>query len=167
MLVASAALVVLAALQASAAAVSPERAPQVSSASVSPEPSAEQQPVSLSRIRRALETQSDLLKLDGTQATRPTFRAEVRGRRLETVLDGLDFRAGPVPLEGVYAFEQAQVLGNPWAGRAVAVNILPLLQAAHRAMSNARRGRTERAAQEEVQRALIEFCGSQANCPSR
>jgi hypothetical protein len=160
MLAASAGLVVLAALQASAA-VSPERAPQASSASVSPEPSAEQKPVSLSRIRRALETQSDLLKLDGTQATRPTFRTEIRGRRLETVLDGLDFRAGPVPLEGVYAFEQAQVLGNPWAGRVVAVNILPLVQAAHRAIRNARRGRAERAAQEEVQRALIEFGGSQ------
>ena len=77
------------------------------------------------------------------------------------MLEGLDFRAGPVPLEGVYAFEQAQVLGNPWAGRAVAVNILPLVQAAHRAIRNARRGRAERAAQEEVQRALIEFGGSQ------
>jgi hypothetical protein len=167
MLVASAALLVLAALQASAAAVSPERAPQTSSASLSLEPSAEQQPVSLSRIRRALETESDLLKLDGTQASLPTFRTEIRGRRLDTVLDGLDFRAGPVPLEGVYAFEQAQILGNPWAGRAVAVNILPLVQAAHRAISNARRGRAERAAQAEVQRALVEFCGSQANCPFR
>ena len=121
----------------------------------------------MSRIRRALETQSELLKLDGTHATRPTFRTEIRGRRLETVLDGLDFRAGPVPPEGLYAFEQAQLLGNPWAGRPIAVNILPLVQAAHRAISHARHDRAERAARKEVQRALTEFCRSQINCPSR
>jgi hypothetical protein len=136
---------------------------------VSPEPSTEQLPlVSLSRIRQALETQSHLLKPDVTQRTQPTFRAEIRGPKVETVFDRLDFRTGPVPPGGLYAFEQAQLLGNPWAGRPIIeVNVLPLVQAAHRAVSKARHDRAERTAHEDVQRTLIEFCENQNNCPYR
>src|SRR4030095_5226096 len=69
MVVASAGLLVLAALQASAAAGSPATAHQASSASVSPQPATEQVPVSLSRIRRGLERQSELLKPVEPEAT--------------------------------------------------------------------------------------------------
>jgi hypothetical protein len=163
------ALLALIALQASSVSVSPESSTQGPPPSVSPRPSTDQvPPVSLRRIRQALETQTQRLKPDATEPTKPTFRTEIRGRKIESVLDGLDFKAGPVPLGGLYAFEQAQLLGNPWAGRPIiAVNILPIVQAAHRAISNARHGRAERAAHEEAQRAVIELCRTQTNCSFR
>jgi hypothetical protein len=137
-------------------------------ASASPEPAAAQTSTeSLVRIRQALETHTQLLGLHVTQENPPTFRAEIRGRKVESVLDRLDFRAGPKPPGGLYAFEQAQLFGNPWAGRPIIeVNVLPLFEAAYRAISRARSRLGERAAQEEVQRAVVEFCATQRNCPS-
>jgi hypothetical protein len=137
-------------------------------ASASSEPAAAQTSTgSLSRIRQALETQTHSLKLDATQENPPTFRAEIRGRRVESVLDRLDFRPGPMPPGGLYAFEQAQLLGNPWAGRPmIEVNVLPIFEAAYRAISSARSRHAERAAHEAVQRALIELCAAPHTCSS-
>jgi len=86
---------------------------------------------------------------------------------MQAVFDALDFNGGPVPPGGSYAFEQRRRLfGDPWAGQAmIQVNVLPLVEAAYRAISSARHDHAERAAHDEVQRALIEFREMQTNCP--
>jgi len=163
MLIAGAALLALAALQTSAGSIAPVVSAQASAASVSPEPV-----VSVTRIRQRLERQNQLLKFDVPETTEPMFRTAVQGQRIQAVLDALDFNGGPMPPGGLYAFEQSQLLGNPWAGRPIVeVNVLPLVAAAYRAIRSAHHEHADRAAHEEVQRALIAFCETQTNCPSR
>jgi len=162
MLVAGAAVLALAALQ-TAVSISPVTSAQAAPASVPPEPL-----VSLTRIRQGLERQNHPLAPDMAQTSRPTFRAAVEGQRVQAVFDALDFNGGPVPPGGLYAFEQRRLLGNPWAGQSmIQVNVLPLVEAAYRAISNGHHDRAERGAHEAVQRALIEFCEMQTDCPSR
>jgi hypothetical protein len=162
MLAAGAALLALPALQA-AVSISPVTAAQAPPASVSPE-----RLVSLTRIRQELERQSHPLAADVPQTIQPTFRAVVQGQRIQAIFDALDFNGGPVPPGGLYAFEQRRLLGDPWAGQPlIQVNVLPVVKAAYHAISRARRDHAERAAHEEVRRALIEFCEMDSNCSSR
>jgi hypothetical protein len=161
-----AALAVLAALQIAAVGVPTDDGAQAAAAVASPESLTERISVSLDRIRHALETQNQPLEWELTQPTQPTFRTEIRGWRVESLFDRLDFNGGPVPPGGLYAFEQAQRLGNPWAGvPIVKVSVLPLIQAARHAISDVRHDRADRAAREEAQRAVIRLCGTRADCP--
>jgi len=115
-------------------------------------------PVSVARIRAALE-RPQALRL--TVADRkPDFRVDIRERQFaEDLLGRLDFRSGPVPPGGLYAFEQRQRIGPPGLGQPlISVDLLGIAQGLHSAVANARRSSAERAAREEVQRALAEFC---------
>jgi hypothetical protein len=72
-----------------------------------------------------------------------------------------DFKGGPVPPGGLYAYEQRRILGQP--AQVGGVDILPLFTGLAKAIGNARRARAEAAAREEVERAMAEFCAAQPN----
>ena len=89
-------------------------------------------PVSLGKIRDALERASAPgLLLKNVQDT-PTFRIEIRERqKIEELLATLDFKSGPTPPGGVYAYEQQRVMfpavDNPLAQPYAAFNQTELL----------------------------------------
>lgn len=121
-------------------------------------PATPELPVSLNQIRKALDKpKPNLLALSTVE---PTFQVIIREDNVfQELLDRPDFGSGPRMPGGLYAFEQRQLLGKPWAGQPlIQIDVLPLLNAAGRAIGNARRTRLEEAAHEEVQRALMEFC---------
>jgi hypothetical protein len=124
------------------------------------EPPQHELPVSVARIRAGLE-RTQVLRLTLTDR-KPDFRVDIRERRFEEdLLNRLDFRSGPVPPGGLYAFEQRQRIGPPGIAQPlVMVDVLAIGQALHSAIANARRSSAERAAREEVQRALAEFCAT-------
>jgi hypothetical protein len=138
-------------------------------------------PVSLGRIRNALERASApgfLLK--NVQDT-PTFRIEIRERqKIEELLATLDFKSGPTPPGGVYAYEQQRVMfppvDNPLAQPYAAFNQTELLivgaQAAVSSMvskyvvkglKDAYRANQLQAARDEVERAIAEYCAGKEN----
>jgi hypothetical protein len=121
-------------------------------------------PVSLQRIRLALAQPPPLV--DDSTVT-PTFRVLVREeQRFQELLDLLDFGEEPRIPGGLTAFEQRRVLGNPWVGQPlILIDVLPMLNAGVQAIGKARRARAERAAREEVQQALVEFCALQGCSP--
>jgi hypothetical protein len=130
-------------------------------------------PVSLCKIREALETSpAELLRgLD----ERPHFRLEVRERQnIEDLLATIDFKNGPVPPGGLYGYEQQQILfpkaQNPLAQPYAAFKQGELLTLAIEALiekylggrildaiSVARRTSAEQNARDEVARALADF----------
>ena len=130
-------------------------------------------PVSLGKIRQALET-SPAEQLRGLDE-RPHFRLEVRERRsIEDLLATIDFKSGPVPPGGLYGYEQQQILlpkvQNPLAQPYAAFNQGELLTLAIEALlekylggrilnavSAARRASAEQDARDEVARALAGF----------
>ena len=136
-------------------------------------------PVSLDRIRKALEQQpaKPLLRLPDT----PTFRIEVQERnRLQELLSTLDFRAGPTPAGGLYAAEMQRVMfpsvSNPLAQPYAAFNQPELLTIiienlvgkyligkAFGAITAAERERAEAAAREEVRQTIAQYCAGQPN----
>jgi hypothetical protein len=136
-------------------------------------------PVSLDRIRKALEQQPDkpLLRLPDT----PTFRIEIQERnRLQELLSTLDFRGGPTPAGGLYAAEMQRVMfpsvSNPLAQPYAAFNQPELLTIiienlvgkyligkAFGAITAAERERAEAAAREEVRQTIAQYCAGQPN----
>ena len=136
-------------------------------------------PVSLDRIRKALEQQpaKPLLRLPDT----PTFRIEVQERnRLQELLSTLDFRSGPTPAGGLYAAEMQRVMfpsvSNPLAQPYAAFNQPELLTIiienlvgkyligkAFGAITAAERERAEAAAREEVRQTIALYCAGQPN----
>ena len=136
-------------------------------------------PVSLDRIRKALEQQpaQPLLRLPD----QPTFRIEIQERnRLQELLATLDFKGGPTPAGGLYAAEMQRVMfpsvSNPLAQPYAAFNQPELLTIiienlvgkyliakAFKAISAADRERAEAAAREEVRQTIAEYCAGQPN----
>lgn len=136
-------------------------------------------PVSLDRIRKALEQQPGrpLLRLPNT----PIFRIEVRERnRLQELLATLDFRGGPTPAGGLYAAEMQRVMfpsvSNPLAQPYAAFNQPELLTIilenlvgkyligkAFSAITAADRERAEAAAREDVRQTIAQYCAGQPN----
>ena len=136
-------------------------------------------PVSLDRIRKALEKQpvQPLLKLPD----RPTFKIEVKERnRLQDLLATLDFRGGPTPAGGLYAAEMQRVMfpsvSNPLAQPYAAFNQPELLTIiiqnlvgkyligkAFSAITEADRARAEAAAHDEVRQTIAQYCAGQPN----
>jgi hypothetical protein len=136
-------------------------------------------PVSVSKIREALET-TPLLSLRTTDE-RPLFRIQIQERqRLEELLATLNFKAGPVPAGGVYMAEQNRIMfpsvDNPLRQPLAAFNQPELLTIlienlvgkylggkAMNGISKSERARAEAAAKDEVRAAVGQYCGSQPN----
>ena len=134
-------------------------------------------PVSLDRIRKALEQQpaQPLLRLPET----PTFKIEVRERnRIQELLATLDFKSGPTPAGGLYAAEMQRVMfpsvSNPLVQPYAAFNQPELLTIiienlvgkyligkAFGAITTADRERAEAAARDEVRQTIAQYCAGQ------
>ena len=131
-------------------------------------------PVSLERIRSALEQAPDrpLLSLKD----QPVFRVEVQERnRLQELLATLDFRSGPMPAGGIYAAEMQRMMfpatNNPLVQPYAAFNQPELLTIlienlvgkylggrAINAVTAAERAQAEAAARAEVRHAIADYC---------
>jgi hypothetical protein len=136
-------------------------------------------PVSLDKIKEALE-QKPVLSLR-TADERPTFRVQIYERqRIEQLLATLNFKAGPTPAGGVYWDEvQRQMfpaVDNPMRqpysafgqGELLTILIENLVGKylggkALNAVSKAERAHAESAAKEEVRQAVQSYCAAQPN----
>jgi hypothetical protein len=170
-----------------AAPVSAQQA-EPSSPAANPAPqtdakSAPDLPVSLDRIRDALERPAapgQLLRaLDNGK--QPDFRVESREKRkLDELIATLDFKSGPTPAGGVYAYEQQRMLfppvDNPLAqpyaafsqGQLLTILVENLVgkylaEKAVSAVTKAVRERAEAEARREVEEAIAEYCASKPN----
>jgi hypothetical protein len=140
-------------------------------------PDASTLPVSVEKIREALET-TPVLSLR-TAADTPTFRVQIRERQtLDELLATLNFKTGPVPAGGVYMAEQDRVMfpavDNPLRQPYAAFNQPELLTIlienlvrgylggkAVNAVSRSERAHAEAAAKDEVRAAISQYCTSQ------
>ena len=136
-------------------------------------------PVSLTRIREALETTPivSLRTLDET----PTFRVQILERqKLDELLATLNVKTGPIPAGGVNMVEQNRVMfpsvDNPLRQPLAAFNQGELLTIlienlagkylvgkSLAAISNAERAHALAQAREEVRTAVAQYCSAQPN----
>ena len=134
-------------------------------------------PVSISKIREALQT-TPLLSLR-TQDESTTFRIQILERqKIEELLATLKFKPVPVPAGGVYMAEQNRIMfpsvDNPLRQPLAAFNQSELLTilienlVGHylggkglNAISKAERASAEAAAKDEVRNAVAQYCGAQ------
>jgi hypothetical protein len=107
-------------------------------------------PFSLSRIREGLKKPEGKLATPARQADFTVDIAEEQ--RFQDLVDLLDFSASPVLPAVWFGGSQTQSLFN--------VSLTGIGQSVARSVSKARRERAERLAQEEVQRALNQFCAT-------
>jgi hypothetical protein len=128
-------------------------------------------PVSLENIREALARPPALLGLD----RKPDFSVTIEQRqRLEELFRSLDFKTGPPPPGGLYAYEQqrlvfsktADPLAQPYAaftgGQLITLAIENLVgRYLIDKVTGGQRKRAEKMAREEVLRAIAEFCAKQ------
>jgi hypothetical protein len=115
-----------------------------------------QLPVSLSRIREALKRPETKLFQPARQAD---FRVDVaQEQRFRDLIDLLDFSGGPT-LPAVW-------FGNTGSQPLFKANLNGVVGAVGSVISKARRDRAERIAQEEVERAFIQFCSTH-ECAAR
>lgn len=133
-------------------------------------------PVSLDRIRQALE-QAPAEPLRGLDE-RPHFRVQIEERRrIDELLSTLKFDSGPAVPGGVHGYQQEQLafpsvqnpLMQPYSafnqGQLATILIENLLvryfgSRMLQGIADDSRTRAEQAAREEVQRALAEFCAT-------
>jgi hypothetical protein len=124
-------------------------------------------PVSLDRIREALKRAPDQSVLRDLP---PDFRVHILEReRLNDIMSKLDFKSPPAPAGGLYAYEQQRRLFNPTdkplmqpyaafsAGEFFTVAAENLL-GKYLGSRIANSGRADRAAREEFERAVSEYC---------
>jgi hypothetical protein len=138
-------------------------------------------PVSLGKIRDALERASASGFLLKNVHDTPLFRIEIRERqKIEELLGTLDFKAGPTPPGGVYGYEQQRVmfppvdnpLAQPYAafnqtelaivGAQSAVSTM-LAKYVAKGLKDAYRANQLQAARAEVDRAIAEYCAGKEN----
>ncbi len=135
--------------------------------------------VSLDNIRDGLRTPPPrpLLGLD----RQVNFRIEIQQKmRLEEMFKALDFKPGPVPAGGIYAYEQQRRLFNPVShplmqpyaafsgGELIVVAIQNLLgryvgKPAIESLKDANRARAVRAARQVVDQDIETYCAAQPN----
>lgn len=160
-----------------AAATAPEQPTPAAPAEEQKTPAADL-PVSIDRIRKALERPT-LFPVE--LRNMPTFRIEVQERnRLQDILSTLDFSSGPTPAGGVYANEIQRVMfpsvSNPLRQPYAAFNQPELLtiilenlagqylaKKAIGAITAADRAAAEEAARAELRRAVTQYCAGQPN----
>jgi hypothetical protein len=134
-------------------------------------------PVSLDRIREALSKPAELSGLHKLEI-KPDFSVRVQERaHIQAILSTLDFKTGPRAPGGLYGYEQQRLIWNkvdrplaqPYAGfsggEMITLAIEGLMQkylgsTLLNSISTAEREGAERAAREEVSRAISEYCGS-------
>ena len=134
-------------------------------------------PVSLDRIRQGLKKTPDQPLLQGLDR-QADFRVEVREKaKLEEILKRLDFKSGPAPAGGLYGYEQQRRLFNPVdhplmqpyaafsGGELITIAIENLIgrylgRPLVSALTDANHARAERAAKDEVDRNIAEYCAS-------
>jgi hypothetical protein len=171
--------VFLAAAPAQAQAPKPSLPPDAPAPVASSDESALNLPVSLDKIKGALE-QTPTISFR-TIDERPTFRVMIRERqKLDELLATLNYKAGPTPAGGVYGYEmqrqQFPSVDNPLRQPYAAFNQPELLTIlienlvghylggkAINAISAAERSHAEAAARAEVRQAVSEYCGAQPN----
>lgn len=135
--------------------------------------------VSLERIREGLLNPPEL-QLRGFDRML-TFRVEVQERAtFEQMFKNTDFRPGPIPPGGIYAYEQQRRLFNPVdrplmqpyaafnGGQLITIAIQNLLgyylgKPALDALKEENRKRALRNAQQEVNQSIEEYCAQQPN----
>jgi hypothetical protein len=121
-------------------------------------------PVSLDRIKIALQRPSG--RLLRTLDQKPMFRVEILERqRFDALLASPYFKPGPVPPGGLYVFEQMQRLAPGWTPPMGGVDLLAIGRAIGSGISSARRSHAEEAAREEVRKALEDFWAAQGKTP--
>jgi hypothetical protein len=138
-------------------------------------------PVSLDRIRQGIE-EPGIGPLHGLNDA-PTFTIQIIEKQqiaLEDLINSLDFRGGPAPAGGPYAYEQQRLafppvsnpLVQPYAAfsqgeltTVLAENLVGYYLAgkAAGAITRAERARAEAAAREQVARAITDYCAVQPN----
>jgi hypothetical protein len=139
----------------------------------------DQLPVSLDKIRTALE-QPPPEPLRGLNDV-PNFKVSIEEKqrvKLEDLINGLDFKSGPVPPGGLYAFEQQRQMfpavdnplrqpysefSQPELLTVLSENLAVqyLAGRAANAITSAERARAQAQAREEVARAVVDYCAAQ------
>jgi hypothetical protein len=135
-------------------------------------------PVSLDRIREQLARPPDEPILEGLERP-PDFRVRIEERRFDVdLLEGFDVGTSPPPPGGLYGYEQQRLLRNPvqhpleqpYAAftqgellQVAATSTLTGLLTKYltEGLTRASRGRQERAARDEVRKAIAAYCASQ------
>jgi hypothetical protein len=159
----------------SAAASSPAAAPQSSNA----DSQSGDLPVSLDRIRAGLKRQATDSLLKRVEIP-PDFRIQIlEQQRIDDMLSKLDFKHlnAPAPAGGLYGYDQQQRLFNsvdhplvqPYAafsgGELITVAMENLIARylggkAISSLTDAERARAERAARQEVEKEIAEYCAA-------
>jgi hypothetical protein len=137
-------------------------------------------PVSLEHIRASLARAPEQPLLRGLDR-KPDFQVTVEERlKLEELLWSLEYKTGPAPPGGLYAYEQQRLLWNktdhplvqPYAAfnssQLVTLAVEGIVEkyaggAALHALTGAERRRAEAAARTDVKRAIAEFCAAQSD----
>jgi hypothetical protein len=139
-------------------------------------------PVSLDKIKVALEQTPAVPVLRGLNET-PHFKVEIHERSqftLEDFLKTMDVKPGPIPAGGLYGYEQQRQmfpatdypLRQPYAAFSQSELLTILIEnlagkyLANRAINSitaAERAHAEAAAREEVRRSIAEYCAAQPN----
>jgi hypothetical protein len=145
----------------------------------SPAPPASKLPVSLDRIREQLAQPAPVKPLLSSLDIKPDFKVEIVERQtILDILERLDFRTGPAPAGGLYAYEQQRRLFNPvdqplvqpyaaFSGGellTIALQNLMIRYLGGRlidSVTEAERERAEAAARADVARAVADYCAAQ------
>jgi hypothetical protein len=118
--------------------------------------------VSLDRIRAALDRPSKL-RLPDTRP-RADFVVTVTEKSwFERTMPPVDFRSGPVPPGGLYAYEQQRRLNPEMPMPLFNISLLPLVSGVFHGFSSARQAQSSSEAHREVLRAVAEYCAAQPN----
>ena len=172
-------LVMLAALALAAPAAAQAPAAPAAAAPPAAQDRAADLPVSLTRIREALEKPDDsrLQHFD----VRPDFSVQIEEqRRINEILSKLDFKTGPAAAGGLYGYEQQRRLFNPTdrplqqpyaafsGGELITIAFENLIakylgEKVVDGITSAARARAEAQAREEVNQAIAEYCGARSD----
>ncbi len=129
----------------------------------SPPPSANpSELVSLDRIRAALE-RPDTLRLPEENPKADFVVHVVEKSWFERAMSPVDFRSGPVPYGGLYAYEQQQRLDPNAPMPLFSISLMPLVRGIAHGLSSASQAQSSSAAHRDVVRAIADYCAAQPN----
>jgi hypothetical protein len=135
-------------------------APQTPTSAAAATPPSPELPVSLDHIREALARPPGLRWTP--PEVKPDFVVHVSEReRFEKMMPPWDFRSGPVPPGGLYAWEQLQRSGVAMAQPLISVDLMAIAHEIGGAISAMRTAYATAAAREEVRRAIEAYCAAQ------